>query len=201
MPTGYTYPVAEGKITEFGDFALSCARAFGALIMMRDDPMDTPIPDEFVPNTEYYDNRIADDSKLMGKIQAMTNAEADEAAQGAHAEAAASRTQFLANKELESSRLNAMLMKVRAWQPPTPEHHEMKTFMVEQLTISLPGNYAPSIPAAMDGATWRKCELDRLAESVVRNKKEWDSEIDRSASRTKWVKALRQSLAAPAAAA
>lgn len=195
MPTGYTYPVVEGNVTEFNDFAMSCARAFGALITMRDDPMDAPIPDEFTPSTE-YDNLISTDSKLMGQIQAMTNAEAEAAAQDAHAEALKDRAKYLENKELEASRLNSMLMKVCAWQPPTPDHNEMKEFMIEQLTISMPGSYAPSIPAAMDGATWRKTELDRLAESVVRNRQDRDKEINRAASRTKWVNALRQSLTA-----
>lgn len=53
MPTGYTYPVCEGKITEFPDFALSCARAFGALISMREEPMDAPLPDEIAASTNY----------------------------------------------------------------------------------------------------------------------------------------------------
>ena len=35
MPTGYTAAVCSGEITEIKDFALSCARAFGALITMR----------------------------------------------------------------------------------------------------------------------------------------------------------------------
>jgi len=59
MPTGYTYPVVEGKITEFSDFALSCARAFGALITMRDDPHDTPIPETFEPS-DYNAKKLAE---------------------------------------------------------------------------------------------------------------------------------------------
>lgn len=201
MPTGYTYPVAEGKITEFNDFAMLCARGFGALIMMRDDPMDATIPDEIAPSTEYYDTRITADSKLMGQIQAMTNAEADIAAQEAHEEAMRGRAKYLANKELEAARLNAMLMKVRIWQPPTPDHAGMKSFMIEQLTISLPGEYAPAIPAALDGFSWRKSEIERLSESVARNKQQREEEVDRAAGRTKWVKALRQSLTPQSGAA
>lgn len=51
MATGYTHPVAEGTVTDFATFALDCARAFGALITIRDDPPGTPIPDEFTPST------------------------------------------------------------------------------------------------------------------------------------------------------
>lgn len=55
MPTGYTHGVQDGTVTEFRDFALICARAFGATILMRDDPMDAPIPDEFQSSTYHLD--------------------------------------------------------------------------------------------------------------------------------------------------
>lgn len=194
MPTGYTYPVVEGKITEFPEFALSCARAFGALITMRDDPMDAPIPDEIGPDTRYYDQRIADDTKRLGEIQAMTNAEADAAAAAAHGAAMRSRSDYLKRQETEAARLNAMLAKVREWTPPTAEHVDMKRFMIEQLTASLPGSYAPAIPERLDGATWRKREGDALAESIVRSQQEREKEISRAAGRTAWLKALRASL-------
>lgn len=195
MPTGYTYPVCDGDITEFPAFAMSCARAFGALITMRDDPMDAPIPEEIKPDTKYHDDRIAADMKRMGEVQAMTLAEADTAALEVHRQALASRNKYLADKEVEAGRINAMLAKVRAWRPPTPEHVEMKKFMIDQLTMSLPGDYAPAIPALLDGATWRKQEIDRLADSVVYHQKERDKEIERARGRTEWVKQLRDSLA------
>src|SRR5687768_6886698 len=109
MPTGYTHPVVDGKITEFNDFALSCARAFGALITMRDDAMDAPIPEEFKPETNYHDDRIAADTKRMGEIQAMTLADANTAALEVHRAALASRSKYLAEKETEAGRINAML--------------------------------------------------------------------------------------------
>ena len=48
MPTGYTAAVKDG-IT-FEQFAWSCARAFGALIDMRDSPTGAPIPQRFEPS-------------------------------------------------------------------------------------------------------------------------------------------------------
>lgn len=195
MPTGYTCNVVDGKVTEFKDFALQCARAFGALITMRDDSFDAPIPDEIKPETDYYDKHIAADMKRMGVIQAMTNAEADVAAAIEHQEALQGRATYLATKDAEAARLNAMLAKVRAWEPPTPDHADIKRFMIDQLTISMPGQYTPSIPVMLDGVTWRKQRLDDLAASVVRNKQEREKEIERSSKRTEWIKNLRASLA------
>lgn len=196
MPTGYTYPVCEGKITEFPDFALSCARAFGALITMRDDAMDAPIPDEIAPCTSYAEERLAEAKERLGDIQAMTNAEADAAAISAHQEALNGRAAYLADQENEASRLNAMLTKVRAWTPPSDDHAGMKKFMIDQLVMSLPGSYAPPIPEAMDGKTWRQREIDRQADTIVRLQKQIDEEVERAAGRTQWLKSLRASLIA-----
>jgi len=37
MPTGYTADLNDGKQVTFQEFTMKCARAFGALIEMRDD--------------------------------------------------------------------------------------------------------------------------------------------------------------------
>jgi hypothetical protein len=194
MPTSYTHPVCEGKITEFSEFAMSCARAFGALITMREEPMDAAIPEEFAPDTSYYDNRIASDLKEMGRIQAMSRAEADAAAHAEHQSALESRRRYLADKETEAGRINAMIAKVRTWEPPTSDHVEMKSFMLEQLRISLPGDYVPSIPELLDGRAWRQKKIDDLSAAVVRNREEVRKEVERAKGRTEWVKALRASL-------
>mgnify|MGYP001589050211 CR=1 FL=1 len=163
---------------------------------MREEPSNAPIPEEFKASTSYYDQRIADGLKRLGDIQAMTNAEAEAAAKAAHEEALRSRAKYLSDKDVEAGRLNAMLEKVRAWVPPTPDHQEMKKFMIQQITISMPGSYAPSIPVLMDGAAWRKQETDNLAQSVADAKNERAKEIDRTASWNEWLKQLRRSLAA-----
>lgn len=51
MPTGYTAAIADG--IDFKTYALSCARAFGALVEMRDEPANAPIPEEFKPSSYY----------------------------------------------------------------------------------------------------------------------------------------------------
>lgn len=195
MPTGYTYNVVDGKLTEFPAFAMQCARAFGALITMRDDDADAPIPDEIKPNCSYHDERLASSKLELRKVQAMTNAEAAAAAETSHAEALKHRADYLAQQNLEAERLNAMLAKVRAWHPPTPDHTRMKDFMIEQLTISMPGTYAPAIPELLDGPTWRQRQIDKLSNDVVRYQTEINKEIERAAGRTEWLKKLRASLA------
>lgn len=199
MPTGYTYPVVEGKVTEFPDFAMQCARAFGALISMRDDAMDAPIPDEIKPSTNYYDQRIATAEAHLAELTTMTAAEAEAAAQAAHQNAMDGRERYLANQKTEADRLNAMLAKVRAWRPPTADHVEMKKFMIDQLTMSLPGDYAPAIPELLDGATWLERETKGAADDLARLKIDRSKEIQRASDRNQWLQNLRKSLVSAAA--
>lgn len=66
MPTGYTADVADGKITDFVEYALQCARAFGACIMLRDEPISSEIP-EFQPS-DYNANALAEAEKTLSRF-------------------------------------------------------------------------------------------------------------------------------------
>ncbi|MEB9419887.1 hypothetical protein [Bacillus cereus group sp. BfR-BA-01318] len=44
MPSGYTYIIEDREKVSGSEFILRCARQFGALITMRDEPMDAEIP-------------------------------------------------------------------------------------------------------------------------------------------------------------
>ena len=52
MPTGYTTDIYNGKDVSFRDFALTCARQFGACIMQRDDPADEK--PKIMPEESYH---------------------------------------------------------------------------------------------------------------------------------------------------
>lgn len=45
--------MADNENFTFPEFAMRCARNFGALIMMRDEPLDAPIPEKFEPSGYY----------------------------------------------------------------------------------------------------------------------------------------------------
>ena len=55
MPTGYTSDIYDGKDISFREYALKCARNFGAYVEMRDSSLDTEMPTEFEPSTYYRD--------------------------------------------------------------------------------------------------------------------------------------------------
>lgn len=133
MPTGYTAELMD-KGQDFRTFILTCARAFGACIMQREDPMDQP-PAKQAPS-DYYTKAILTAQGRLQALKAMTpeqqKAEGEMLRQQAVQSAQASRVRSLA----ENERLDEMVAQVKAWIPPTDEHKGLKDFMLEQIKIS-----------------------------------------------------------------
>lgn len=196
MPTGYTAKLYEGEPQTFPEFLLSCARAFGALIQMRDDPMDAPIPDEFAPSPYYAEQKAKGEARLA-ELQAMSDNEADTAAQAAYDQAVAAWDEIEAKRKAMKQRYEAMLAEAEAWTPPTPDHQGLKDFMVKQLTESIDFDcsmdYWPR-PNRLHGSEWLEQEIARSERMVEMDRKHYDEEVERSANRTAWVKALRESV-------
>jgi hypothetical protein len=187
MPTGYTDSI---KIdTPFPEFALRCARAFSALIMMRDDSLEAPIPDEFQPDTSYYDNGIAKAQTRLAVLADMTDEQV-----------AADLARF--NAEQQKHRDESMLGLVNEWTPPTPDHVGMKEFMQKQIRESIDfdchdddGFLDRCYPIfAGTVGEWREKQLAAARQDLEYNREHRQGEIDRAQQRTAWVKALRDSL-------
>lgn len=194
MPTGYTAAVVDGKITEFPEFAMQCARAFGALITMRDDPMDAEIPAEFKPCT-WNTEALARAWARLASLNSMTLEERYAAALAAYEEGCAQADKYNAKDDEENRRLSAMADKVRAWNPPTAEHVEMKSFMLEQLNISKhDARYRHQHPEKLSGQAWHEKEIKSAMREVEYHAGEQAKEEERAKGRTAWVKALRASL-------
>ena len=92
-----------------------------------------------------------------------------------------------------------MFMRVEAWEPPTPEHEKLKTFMREQLEDSMEDEnwYADLLAAARlrDERGYFQAALDQAREDVVYHAKQQVGEEQRVAERVEWLRALRASLA------
>lgn len=196
MPTGYTHDVQTGKVTDFPTFAMRCARNFGALLMMRDSAMDATIPEQFEPSDYNFTGLREAEARLMA-LRSMSPDEIDAAYRADQDRAVRERDDFLQRKETERSRYEAMLEKVRAWEPPTADHVGMKKFMVDQLVESIKfdcgGDWQPSVPC--DGATqWWQGLVKRAEKDIVYHTAAHTKEIESTESRNRWVRDLRESL-------
>lgn len=199
MPTGYTAHIADG-IT-FNEFVMVCARGMGALIMMRDEPMDAPIPERFEPSDYHGKEKVVAEMEL-NRLRSMTPVETEDAARAEFMEESARHVEAMQKNDDLLQKYEAMLADVRAWQPPTPDHEGMKKFMVEQITGSIDfdcdnGYYRENAPKRLNGSEWLKKKIAAARHDIDYHRKEHDKEVERTESRNAWLKALRDSLGKP----
>lgn len=196
MPTGYTAKIGEGGT--FEEFAWGCARAFGARAMMRDEPHDAPVPQEFEPSP-YYLKRIEETRAELDRLEAMTDDEAAMEAAEARRKVGADNAERKAKAEALSEKYAAMLARVHAWVPPSEDHVGMKEFMIEQIETSLKHDCDPweyPLPTR-DGAAWRAMRASQLKEDLAHARRHWKEEQERTAGRNRWVRQLRESIPQP----
>jgi hypothetical protein len=196
MASGYTYGVQSGEVTEFRDFAMRCARAFGALIEMRDSPPDAPIPREFAPSS-YHAEKIQEAALKIAALEEMDRSDMEDAAAQEYAEHLRRYNERRAQRRVHCQRYEAMLAQVKAWEPPTTDHAEMKKFMRDQLTESMKwdcdGSYDEA-PERLSGPVWHTEALSKAHKSLAYHREESEKERERCAARNKWVRDLRESL-------
>lgn len=196
MPTGYTADIANG-IT-FEQYAWRCARAFGALVELRDDP-DAPIPEKFEPSS-YYAEPLAKREAWLAQLLAMTDEDAQVRADVAFREAVAAREERIRQRADLQQKYEAMLLQVQEWAPPTPEHLEYKAFMLEQISKSIAfdcGDSFDKAPERTTGGAWLQKEIADARRSLAYAQKGLHEERERAEKRTAWVQALRDSIGQP----
>jgi hypothetical protein len=198
MPTGYTAPIYEGKDIAFPEFAMGCARAFGALIEMRDDPPGTPIPEEFTPSS-YYRENLQKARLRLAEIEAWDDERWAAEAARSHEEAVRDITESNARREALRRRYEAMLAQALAWQPPTPDHGELASFTVSQLRESIERDcFVTEMPEPLSAAEYKAREIASAHHYIGYYEREQAGEEERARGRTEWVRALRASLEAKA---
>lgn len=190
MPTGYTADVEDGKITTLRGYALTCARAFGALIDMRDDPMSKPIPQKIEPRTDYYDTAIAEARDTLAKLPALSDAECEAMAEQDFEAALAQCNENEMRKRKEAGRYANMKSLVDGWKVPD-DLRGLRDFMLEQIATSTRhSDYEYPMPVRRAGTTWRSKKMEDASASLARNEAERAKEISRAEDRNAWLQKL-----------
>jgi hypothetical protein len=198
MPTAYTSPIADG-IT-FNEYAMGCARAFGALIMMRDHPQNEEIPESFEAS-KYHKDAIEKEAMELEELLAMDHFTAAAKARDAHQKHIDYHAGEIAKEEYLAAKYKAMMAEVEAYKSPSPDHDNFKKFMADQIKESIKfdceSNYhREAIESArfMSGEEWILNEKNRLEDSIAYHQREHQKELDRTNNRNEWVRKLRNSL-------
>ena len=195
MPTGYTAAIEDG--CTFKEYAMGCARAFGACVMMRDESSGKEIPEEFKPSS-YHSEELAKAEAEVARLEALTDEAAKDEESQERAEEQTRRDEYRADCRLKDQRYQVIREQVVAWKPPFQgEHDKFKEFMLSQIDMcfptGLPEDYHPPL-VEQTGAEWKADAIAKAHKDVGYHKAENAGEIERAAGRTKWVQQLRNAL-------
>ena len=196
MPTGYTDCIKED--ISLRDFILQCSRAMGALIMMRDEPTDAPIPERFEPS-DYHAKKLVSLEKELADLKSMKITSADAAATKEYEEAVSDNEKYIRQNLALKGRYSKMLSAVKSWEPPTKEHVGLKNFMQEQIESSIKFDcdtdyYSDQVFTKLTGQQWKEKRLKELLKDLSYHTHENDKEVSRTEGRNLWIKQLRESL-------
>lgn len=195
MPTGYTADIAKG-IT-FTEYALTCARAFGACVEIRDDPLSSDIPEFKV--SDYHTKALDKEHEALKEFTNYSLESAERRAQEAYDEEVASIAKHIADSDALRAKYNDMLNKTIEWSAPTGEHVGLRDFMIKQLTDSIDFDcdtsyYKKQKVEKMSGEVWRSTNIARIAKSIEYHTRELEKEKASVAKRNQWVNDLKASL-------
>jgi hypothetical protein len=132
MATGYTAAIADG--ISFEDFALSCARAFGACIYQRDRDDDAP---RLAETPSYHVEGLKEAQEEYDRLSSLSEDQRRKMGRKLQGEALMS-LEVKKQKDTElRNKYEAMLKKIADWKPPTENHNGLKEFMRDQIEKSI----------------------------------------------------------------
>lgn len=197
MPTGYTSVFQEGKEVTRNDFILRCARAFGALIAMRDEPLDSPLPEKFEPST-YAKESLERAKRQLEHFNTISDEDAEAEMNKEHQEDTTRHEEAVKRENELKIKYQLTLLEIEAWNPPTAEHEELKRFCIKQLTDSIEHDcnyfYYKQKPELQEVNSWIKEKIAFALREVAYFEKEWAEEVKRTEKRNEWLNQLRESL-------
>lgn len=197
MPTGYTAGVADGTVTDFKQYAIQCARNFGALILMRDEPLDAEIPEKFEPSN-FELNNLVKAEKELGEMLSLSDSQLKLKMEAEFDAEMKSYQRFVAERREKRKRYEAMLDKAKRYRPPTPDHEGYAKFLVTQLEESINwdcGEKYLNPPKQQTLEEWKTQRLESLRRAISRSRERHKEEAERTNQRNEWVAKLRESIA------
>lgn len=187
MPTGYTAAIQEGAT--FKEFALQCARAFGAAIMQRDEPLDSPLQTVVEPS-DYHLKALENAIEAKAQLDAMQHWEWSDLLDKHHADKLNSITEAKNKANELRAKYEAVLADVNKWNPPTEEHKGIKEFMQSQIAESINFDCSTSYYDDYTKPSLEQFKIDKyksVNQSIEYHTKQHEAEVKRCAERTKWL--------------
>lgn len=204
MPTGYTACLLEENPPTFPEFVLRCARAFGALIEMRDEPMDAAIPQK-LGTDDFRARSLVRSRAELDRLLAFSDNERLTYGEQKKMDRKREFNASIRKRREQRERLLKMRSQVALWTPPTEQHFELKKFMLQQIEDTI--DWDGKCDYLLDGLARLEQQrpldifneaLQGAQRSVEYNEKSLRESQDRNIERQKWIDDLRESLKMPA---
>lgn len=193
MPTGYTAIIEEKSDLTFREFALRCARAFGACVLQRDEDIDQ------LPRVDFpSDYHTVERAKAEAKVREL-RALSSEAARALFDSDVARATKYNEESATKCTALKDRYMAIRAqvaaWVPPTAQHEGLRKFMLEQIDMCRSDwtPYPSRVPTDLD--EWLRGEIEEAERKVAYHAESQAKELMRYEERKAWIEALYGSFA------
>ena len=195
MPTGYTSDIYEGKEVSGEEFILKCARAFGALISMREDSLDKEIT-IFEPSTYHLDQIESAKVTLENCIKMTLEEVQSELDENYERDVKRYHERLDEYGTLEGRYLRVQ-NEVKAWIPPTEDHIKLKEFAISQIEDSIQNDCNTSYmkyPVKYKAQELLDAKIRSAKSDLEYHQNGWDDEVKRTNERNAWVFSLKNSL-------
>ena len=196
MPTGYTTGVADGTITDFTEYALQCARAFGACITLRDESISSDIPHFEVNN--YYKIKLSEARRDLATFLAMDESQQQKLYMEEYKNNIEVANKGIAEKQNQLQRYEKMLEMAKQFLPPSQDHINYANFLIDQLEESIKWDcdtsYYEKLKEPIEFEVWQSKKIKDLNWNIQYNEKSHKEEIERIESRNRWISQLKESL-------
>ena len=188
MSSAYTALIASGEMTALKDYAGLCVRYFTG-----NRTFDEPVPENLKPDS-FYDEQIKRAGEEWVYLSRMTAEEIARETRKYNEREAEAYQERLAEVEEKLARYEAMLEKVKRWEPPS-EYRDLRNFMIEQLATSIRDdskNIAP--PKRLTPDEWLMLRRGELSEDYEYWREAKAREEELIWKRSHWLRRLRESL-------
>jgi hypothetical protein len=200
MPTGYTQLLFDKPDATPAEFIMRCARAMGACVMMREEPLSAPIPEKFTQDSTYHADSVKEAKDKLNVIKLMKPAQVEEKLQSEYEKAEKRRLESYDEAVQVAKRFKIMREQITKWSPPTPKHQGLKDFMLQQLDTenedwSVEYHAKPSVK--LDAAQWLEEQIEQLEKQIAYHTEKQELEDSLLQQRNEWIAKLREALPPP----
>jgi hypothetical protein len=201
MPTGYTADIERDDFT-FEDYALKCARAFGACVHQRDDPSsDRP---RVSTDYSYHSEQLKEKVIRLKELESMNDEEIEEYGRCKKEEEVIGNDKAIQERQsLHRNYLNIMIKAIN-WQPPTDAHVPLKNFMIDQIEKSIEWDcdqkYYIEERDQLNSMAYRDFyirDLDDVKSDIKYHKENLEKDRERNRGSNQWILDLYSSLNIP----